>query len=102
MPGCDHKDHTGTVYLHSKCHTDKPTVAAVENGALRVACKKCYRSIITIQIQNSQAKDHIRCALHRNAGVFVSYTWNSGVLKVKCAKCDEEFLTLEVAARNTN
>jgi hypothetical protein len=102
-PGCDHKSHSRTLFMHAKCHRDKPTTATIQNGVLRVACAKCWRSVADVQLKNSRiAEVNVRCSAHRNAGVFVAYEWGSGVLKIKCAECDEEFLALEVAARNTN
>jgi hypothetical protein len=50
-PRCDHAD-CAELYLHSGCHTAKPTWAryAKSRGVLVIVCAECKRVVAEIQV----------------------------------------------------
>lgn len=48
-------EHTGRLWLHSRCHTDVPTWATYEDGQLEITCAECAKPVAVIAVQDTQS-----------------------------------------------
>ena len=48
------KKHERVVYLHSKCHTTKPTWAKIDGGTLIIECSECRDEIARFPLNDSE------------------------------------------------
>ena len=51
-PDCTHKNHSGSMYIHSKCHPEAPTWVRYDRDTAMatVICVQCEREIAEIAI----------------------------------------------------
>lgn len=50
-PGCDHKDHSNLIYLHTRCHPKAPPWAKYEHGGtIMLECSLCRRPLVRIAV----------------------------------------------------
>lgn len=52
MPGCDHKNHDNTFFLHARCHpaADAEVSYTAGSGVLKVACRVCSKVIAEVKV----------------------------------------------------
>ncbi len=94
--GCDHSQHEGQVYLHSRCHMEAQVTAAYCSPAdikeVQVACAGCGAFVCRVKV-----KEVMPLKKCHDTPVEVEYTKGSGVLNVKCNQCKELIAAIPVA-----
>jgi hypothetical protein len=66
-PRCDHRDHSGEIFIHPRCHPASPTWTSydAQRGTLKLICAKCRGEIF--QIIPAQPPNNERAAVGQSA-----------------------------------
>jgi hypothetical protein len=91
VEGCDHQDHTNTMFLHSLCHTGAPLVViSIEKvNALGVCCIECAEPLCILSVKElGYAEESDQCC--KDEIYWASYAIGSGVVKFFCYSCRKE------------
>lgn len=55
VPGCNHADHDGTIFLHGRCHIKGRLEVSytIRSGVLKVACRECGWVVANVAVQGA-------------------------------------------------
>ena len=58
VPGCDHTDHGGGMFMHPRCHVGTPTWCSYGNGVVTISCAECDQVVARIAVDPGKPVQH--------------------------------------------